>query len=389
MEINEWLTEINKLDKTFFVPLDQQGKKSKHYLLSFINTVTSKLLTLQKYDKYFSGVAKNFNNDMILIWDCEFQVFKSNVKNKKIEYETTIGQQMIRCISEIGLLLFLKINNNIYLAGIFHIGFLNKIFTNIKYFIPFYHEYMSTNNYSTNKIINIENNIYPHIKFENIWNEFKFNNNGKNFQKNIISLLNDKILQKNKFILEKFKSQLNDLISLIDNNRDTDKLISKIMVNLKNIIYNNTINKLNKVKEFTKIRNIYLNDSYVKSILIDNNNHNIVIDNLNMIFANGLNIVKGYEDIKAICNHNLLLNNKIYKIKNVIDIAEYNDNIYKLCNSAKLYESYLCLSKSFGDVNSNLLIILKKWMETNFKPHNPLVDAFYTLQVYILYNKNM
>jgi hypothetical protein len=382
MEINEWLTEINKLDKSFFV--------SKHYLLSFVNIVSSKFLTLQKYDKYFNDITTKFNNDIILIWDCEFQVFKSNVKNKKIEYEITNGQQMIRCISEIGLLLFLKINKNIYLAGIFHLGFLNKEFTNIKNFIPFYHEYMSTNNLSTNKIINIENNIYPHIKFEKIWNQFKFNNDIKNFQKHTINLLNDKILQKNKSIVEKFKSQLNQLIDLIEYDQNSvDKLISKIVTNLKNIIYNNTINKLNKTDEFIKIRNIYLNDSYIKSILINNYNHNAVIDNLNMIFANGLNIVKGYEDIKAIYNHNLLLNDKLHKIKYIIDIAEYNDTIYKLCNSAKLYESYLCLRDTFGDVNSDLLIILKKWMESNFKPHNPLVDAFYTLQVYILYNKNM
>lgn len=380
MELNSWLTKINNLDNKFLV--------DKQYLINFIQIVDSKFLTFERYDNYLPNIKQK--NDCIFIWDCEFQVFKTNSSHKKnkIQYEIVNGKKMIRCISEIGLIMLFNIKNKIYLTGLFHISLLNKSFQDTQYYQPFYHEYLSVNEYSNKKIMAIENKIYPHLIFEKIWSLYKYNNNHKLFQKNIIKLLKNYVLTTNKSVLEKFKNQLNDLINLMENEADTDKLISKIMTNLKSIIYSATIGQLNKTYEFNKIKSIYLNDYYIKSILLDQEQHHIIINNLNMVFSNGLNIVKGLEDIKALQNHNILLNEHYKKIENIIDIAEYNNKIYQLCGSAKLYESYLCLKNTFGDPDKNILNVLKKWMESNFKPHNPLVDAYYTLQVFILYNKN-
>jgi hypothetical protein len=387
MEFNLWLSKINNLDNKFLI--------NKHHLINFIQLVDSKFLTLEKYDKYLISDNKKklitSKNDCIFIWDCEFQVFKapkSYSKNNKMQYEIIGNAKMIRCISEIGLIILFNIKNIIYFVGVIHISFLNKYFQEIKNYLPFYHEYMSVNNYSAKKIINIENSIYPHLMFEKIWNKFKYDNNDKVFQQNVIKLLKNNIIKKNKSIYEKFNNQLNELINLLENGGNTDKIINKIIINLKNIIYNCSVESLNKTKEFTNIRNIYLNDKYIQSILVDPNNHNIVINDLNIIFSTGLNIIKGTEDIKAIQNHNILLNNTFYKINKIIDIADYNSKIYDMCGSAKLYESYLCLNNLYLNSNKNMLNVLKKWMESNFKPHNPLVDAYYTLQVFILYNKN-
>jgi hypothetical protein len=106
-----------------------------------------------------------------------------------------------------------------------------------------------------------------------------------------------------------------------------------------------------------------------------------------------LNIVKGPADIIAVINHNLFLNkcHNLVSNDNIIDIADYNNKIHEMCYSAKLYESYVCLSKNSIIKNDKydealILQILKKYMKSDFKPHNPLVDSYYTLQVFIFFN---
>jgi hypothetical protein len=290
MEFNLWISKINQLDNRFFI--------DKHHLINCIQLIESKYLTIERYDKYLPQFRQN--NDCIFIWDCEFQVFKINkqTKHNKIQYEIIAKEKMIRCISEIGLIILFNIKNIIYFVGFIHISFLNKQFQKVNNYLPFYHEYMSVNNKSTKKIIKIEKTIYPHIIFEKIWNKFKYNNNSKIFQSNIIIFLKNNILKKNKSIYKLFNNQLNNLIKLleesiiVENNIIIDKLINKIITNLKNIIYNNTIEMLNKTNEFSKIKSIYLDDKYIKSILIKEEDHNIIINNLNNMFSTGLNISK-------------------------------------------------------------------------------------------------
>lgn len=392
MDFNKWFSTINLINNTYFI--------NKQPLVNLIQTVKSKYLILQELNIHKKN-NQLLTKEYTLIWDCEFQVFKSPkniMKNKNtictIQYEHIDNNKMIRCISEIGMILILNLNNKLYLAGLFHIGFFNnKLNDNFLNYTPFYHEYMSVLTTSEKKIINIEKKIYPHLIFENIWNHFLNNNNIDQFQENIIKLLNNKILKYQKNILIKFSEQLNELINLLETKNNTDKIIQKIITNLKSIIYNKLIQNLNSNNSFKKINKIYINDKYIKNILIDIPNHKNVINNINLIVSNNncLNIIKGLEDIKALNNHNLLLNgcNNNVLQDNIIDIADYNSKIYKLCNTAKLYESYLCLNKEIkynNESNNKIIKELKKYMSNNFKPHNPLVDAYYTLQVFILYN---
>jgi len=401
MNTKQWISKINSISDSFLL--------NKQHILTFINLISSKYLTLVHID--FPIKIKNIikHKDYILIWDCEFQVFKSPRKYKcnKTQFETTNGQKMIRCISEIGIILILNINNSFYLAGLFHCAFLNMRLSNdISDFTPYYHEYMSIQKKSLVKIIDIEQNIYPHLKFEKIWNNFIKHKNSDLLSQDIIKLTSNKILRSSKYILSTFNKQILKLIPLIQSlppfnddivlTPDIIKLIDKIIDNLKIIIYNNTISQFNKHHHsFKKILKIYLNDKYIQNILVNIDNHKSVMHNLNLIISdiNCLNIVKGQSDIIAVINHNLFLNRCHNSVSNnnIIDIADYNNKIHELCSSAKLYESYVCLSnKSILDnekyKEESILNFLKKYMDSDFKPHNPLVDAYYTLQVFIFFN---
>jgi len=400
MNIEQWLTKINSISDTYLL--------NKQHIVNFINLVPSKYLTLKEIKFPNKIVQMISNKEYLLIWDCEFQVFKSppKYKCKKTNFEIVSGQKMIRCISEIGIILIFNINNTFYISALFHCGFLNlQLGHSFIEYMPFYHEYMSVQKSSLQKIMNIESKIFPHLKFQQIWNNFLKNSNSTAFSNEIIKLTNNKILKANKHILSTFNKQMNVLITLLEDideisssslDPTISKLYIKIVDNLKNIIYNNSIKKFNKYqKNFKNISQIYLNDKYIQNILVKIHSHKSVIHNINLIISdvNCLNVVKGPSDIVAVINHNLFLNkcHNLVSQNNIIDIADYNNKIHEICHSAKLYESYLCLSKNSTVLSDKydealLLQILKKYMKTDFKPHNPLVDSYYTLQVFIFFN---
>ena len=406
MNIDQWISKINSMSRSFLL--------NKQPIVNFINLISSKYLTIMPIQFPHKIISLIKHKEIILIWDCEFQIFKSpnSYKCKKTLFETTNGHKMIRCISEIGLILLFNINNKFYLSGLFHCAFLNLNLTeNLSNYTPFYHEYMSVKKISLKKIINIETNIFPHLKFEKMWNHFLKYHDTNLLSQQIVKLRKNNILRANRFVLHTFDKQILLLIPLLEslppfNNEiiltnEITKLINKIIENLKIIIYNNTIGHFKKYRNnFMTINQIYLNDKYIQNILVKIHNHKAVIDNINLIISdvNCLNIVKGPSDITAVINHNLFLNrcHNLVSTNNIIDIADYNSKIYEICSSAKLYESYVCLSnksnisRSERDQRNNgesyILNHLKKYMSADFKPHNPLVDAYYTLQVFIFFN---
>jgi hypothetical protein len=393
MNIDQWISKINKLSDTFF--------NNKQPIINLINLVPSKYLTLTPIN--LPNKIKNMikHKDFIIVWDCEFQVFKApnNYKCNKTQYDIIDKQKMIRCISEIGIIMIFNINNIFYLSALFHCGFLNlQLGNDLLQYIPFYHEYMSVQKSSLDKIIYIENKIFPHLKFERIWNRYLKHNNLDNFIYDIEQFKLNKVLKIHKNILSVFEKQLDDLISYLQQKNDfdksIDKKINKIITNLKSLIYNTSIKQFSKYhKNFKNISKIYLNDKYIQNILVKIHNHKTVIHNINLIVSdiNGINIVKGTADITAIINHNLFLNkcHNMILSNNIIDIASYNNIIYEMCESAKLYESYVCLS-NHKHINSKeeitILNLLKKYMNSEMKAHNPLTDAYYTLQVFIYFN---
>ncbi len=402
MNINEWITKINSVNNNFLI--------NNPDLVNFINLTKSKYLCYQQINLPQSAFKLLNNKDYTLIWDCEFQVFKKpKYINSKLLITEFLDTEVVRCISEIGLVLLININKHIYIAGLFHLGFLNYRFdNNLDNYLPFYDEYMSVLSHNKNKIINIEKKIYPHLILQNIWSNFKKNKDDKMLSKSLIHLTEHFLVKSNKSVLFKLKTLLNELIEYLEVNNmyESENIIKKISVVLKSLIYLKLIKSYHKKVQFKQIMKIYFEDKYIKSILIDVFNHNMIISSFyNLVTSNrGINIIKGGEDIKAIVNHHNMLNyktyNSSYKIQdiksimksiNIIDIAEYNSEIYKKCGSAKLLESYECLinDKDYIHKESNIVStkILQKFMNNEIRAHNPLVDAYYTLNVFIMFNK--
>jgi len=401
MNINEWITKINSVNNNFLI--------NNPDLVNFINLTKSKYLCYQQINLPQSGHKLLSNKDYTLIWDCEFQVLKKpKYINSKLLITEFLDTEVVRCISELGLILLININKQIYIAGLFHLGFLNNRFDNsLDNYLPFYNEYMSVLSHNKNKIINLEKKIYPHLILESMWSNFKKNKDATMLSKSLINLTKHFLVKSNKSILFKLKTLLNELIEYLEVNNmsESENIIKKVIVALKSLIYLKLIKSYNKKVQFEQIMKIYFEDKYIKSILVDVYNHNMVISSFyNLVINNrGINIIKGGEDIKAIINHYYMLNyktyNSSYKIQdiksiirsiNIIDIAEYNSEIYKKCGSAKLLESYECLinDKNYIHEESNKVStkILNKFMDNEIRAHNPLVDAYYTLNVFVMFN---
>jgi len=337
------------------------------------------------------------------------------------------NNKLIKCIAEIGLIILLNINHNIYLGGYFHMGFLNNNLTDKPFYdyLPHYHEYMSVENNTYQKIFNIEQSIYPHLNFLQHWNNFIIKGNQGSIKfndlcDNLLNIFSDELLSIKMCneIYIKYKDQLKTLISLIgsDNydhtieNEEINILLARIEKNLKSIIYVLQIYKYKQDDKFKKINELYLEDPYIKKILINKDKQKDLINiYYDVIYSNYcINIIKGEEDVLALKNHFILINDQFHsksihihskKSINYIDIANYNDKFYSVveCNSAKLYETYLCLFNpnnddkyySFLTANEPFKQILENELikfTSDIKPHNPLSDAFYTLNVFIKFN---
>jgi hypothetical protein len=165
--------------------------------------------------------------------------------------------------------------------------------------------------------------------------------------KSLIHLTEHFLVKSNKSVLFKLKTLLNELIEYLEvNNRyESENIIKKISVVLKSLIYLKLIKSYHKKVQFKQIMKIYFEDKYIKSILIDVFNHNMIISSFyNLVTSNrGINIIKGGEDIKAIVNHHNMLNYKTYNTFNLLTNIRFAR--HKLIPDSGFHLSY------FGDVN--------------------------------------
>jgi hypothetical protein len=136
---------------------------------------------------------------------------------------------------------------------------------------------------------------------------------------------------------------------------------------------------------FNQYINLYSNDVYVKKRLVDPVKY---FKKLTEYLKDGLLVHKETTDLQALNN-----TSKYYKIdlniKNRFDIAVYNKHFEKI-NSASLHNSYLYLydhkiktDNKILKFHNHILELINKKMP-KFKAHNPLVDAFMTIFVFIL-----
>ncbi len=74
-------------------------------------------------------------------------------------------------------------------------------------------------------------------------------------------------------------------------------------------------------------------------------------------------------------------------LTNFFDISIYNEILFNKCNSAKLEDTYLCLyNMNLLDDYNKYYNIINKFNE--MKAHNPLVDAYYTFIIFIVFKLN-
>lgn len=270
-----------------------------------------------------------------------------------------IKYKQIQTIHEMGGIIFIKINNKWYLYLLFHLN-LVPLINNINQYYLLNSVSNTTSEKTNNKLIENEKKILPEHKI-----------NKDNYKK---ILINDPII--------KLYIKPNKLNILIKNN-NFDSILKKIE-KIKYMIKGYDLIKFpQEYKIFKKNIDLILNDHDVKfREIIDSKKF---INLTNKLFSLSLLIVKGQEDIKALKNHTILLNNNYIILKNIFDIAQYNEILFTKCNSAQLEPTYLCLEKM------NLLNNYKKYFNiindfTKIKAHNPLVDAYYTFIIFIIFN---
>jgi len=185
--------------------------------------------------------------------------------------------------------------------------------------------------------------------------------------KNIRNILKDSIKTSNNALLDASNEQIN-------------KRAKKAMFNY---FYNRLPNEYKTL--FTKQVNLYKNDTNVIKRLVDPKEY---LNRLNNYFKNGLLVHKEGTDLEALRN-----DFNYYKINgsvnNKFDIAIYN-RFFERLNAASLHNSYLHLYEDKIKKNQDILKYHDKLIEIinkkmpKFRAHNPLVDAFMTIFVFIL-----
>lgn len=185
--------------------------------------------------------------------------------------------------------------------------------------------------------------------------------------KNVRNILKDSIRTSNNALLGAANDQIN-------------KRAKKAMFNY---YYNRLPNEYKTL--FTKQVNLYKNDTNVIKRLVDPKEY---LNRLNNYFKNGLLVHKERTDLEALKN-----DFNYYKINgsvnNNFDIAIYN-RFFERLNAASLHNSYLHLYEDKIKKDQDMLkyhdklieIINKKMLK--FRAHNPLVDAFMTIFIFIL-----
>jgi hypothetical protein len=305
----------------------------------WIDLIPNKMLINIKIDDELSNKYNKLTNlKYIISFDVEF--LKYSIDNRQIQ-----------TIHELGGLLLEK-RETWYLMYIFHFNLI-PIYKNIKQYYLLTSSYNTVSEDTFKKLIEIEKELLP---------------------ENIIKSPDDLDLLKTNKIIKRYLSMKTI------NNPDFNyikKKISKIKHQIKGYdLYGK------EFELFKKSIELILNDSDSVSRQIKEYNQIKFLNLTNKLFSNSYLIVKGLEDIKALKNHLLLLKQNSKKLLNYFDIAQYNEMLFKKCNSAELEKTYLCLEnlKLTDKYNQFKKIIM---MFTKMKPHNPLVDAYYT---WIIFN---
>jgi hypothetical protein len=239
-------------------------------------------------------------------------------------------------------------------------------------------------------MLNLKNMRLMGIEYSNV--SEKTEKEMENIQEKFIikSELND-IIKKEKLIKyipnKDVRNKLKEAIktnnsALIDADKDMIEKHAKKAMFL--YFYNRLPNEYKKLLE--KQHSLYKNDSQVKKRLVDPVEY---LKKLNLYLKDGILIHKETTDLEALRNASQYYNIPL-QIKNKFDIAIFNNKLSKVAKSPNLHNSYLYLYDEKIKKNHNMLKYHDKLIDLinkkmpKFRPHNPLVDAFMTIFVYVL-----
>ena len=293
----------------------------------------------------------NFYNKKYLIFlDIEFQNFQP--KNKQINH-----------ILELGLIIFEK--GKIDPIIIEHVNFPILNLNNMRLIGC---EYSNVSEKTEKDMEEIQNQFIIKPQLDDIKSKQKLIKYIPD--KNIRNLLKQALESSNEALLDASKERI-------------EKFANKAM-------YNYYYNRLpNEYKKLMKQQiNLYKNDTLVKKRLVSQIGIRDYLLRLNNYFKEGILVHKEGTDLEAIKN-----DFSFYKIEgkviNNYDIAIHN-NYFSKFEASSLHKSYLHLYENKIKKDPTLLKYHDKLIELinkkmiKFRAHNPLIDAFMTIWVYIL-----
>ena len=264
-------------------------------------------------------------------------------------------------ILELGIIIFEK--GKLYPILVEHVNFPLFVSDNVRLLGT---EYCSVSQATENKMLEIQN---------------KF----------IIKPILDDVKSKKKLITFIPHREVKDLLreaiekndqSILDINKDLiEKQAAKAMFNM----YYNRIPKEYQLL-FKVYMNLYENDVEVKKRVKDPKKY---LDNLIKYFSDGLVVHKETTDLQAFDNDTRYYKTDL-RIINNFDIAVFNRTLVSKVLSPSLNNTYIYLYDEKIKTNDEILKFHDHILEVvkkrigKYKAHNPLVDAFMTIFVFLL-----
>lgn len=297
------------------------------------------------------NLDKYYKERYLIFLDIEFQTF--NIKGKQTPY-----------ILELGVIIFEQ--GKIDPVVIDHINFPILPFENIRLIGE---EYATVSKDTESRMIDLENRFIlssdlADVKTKEKLIQFIPNATVKNILKKAIKDNDQSILDENKELINKH--------------------VKKASYNL---FYKRIPAEYQEL--FKTYMKLYKDDKDVKKRMVNPKDYLIF---LNKYLKDGLFVHKETMDLQAINNDSIYYKVPII-MKNRFDIAVYNKEFDKLHISPSLHRSYVYLHEEKITKNPDILKFHNKLMELvkvkmeRFIPHDPLVDAFMTIFVFLLMKK--
>jgi len=297
------------------------------------------------------NLDKYYKERYLIFLDIEFQTF--NIKGRQQSY-----------ILELGVIIFEQGKVNPIVID--HVNFPILPFENIRLIGE---EYATVSKETESRMIDLENKFILSSNLEDVKSKEK-----------LIQFIPNATVRN---ILKKAIKD-NDQYLLNDNKELINKHVKKASYNL---FYKRIPKEYQEL--FKNYMNIYKEDKDIKKRIVNPKDY---LKFLNNYLKDGLFVHKETMDLQAMSNDSIYHKVPII-MKNKFDIAIYNKEFDKLDVSPSLHKSYVYLYDEKITKNPdilkfhNCLLELVKVKMERFIPHDPLVDAFMTIFVFLIMKK--